>query len=109
MSSKIKVQRICQYCKQEFTARKTTTKCCSEKCSKAAYKARKRTEKIERSNNETTRIKSQPLEQLKAKEFLNVREVAQLLNCSVRSAYYCIETGVQLYRGYRKPKGYATG
>ena len=93
MSSKIEVQRICQHCSREFTARTTVTKYCSDKCSKAAYKARKRAEKINQSNTETTRIKSQPIEQLKAKEFLTVREVAQLLNCSIRSAYYYIESG----------------
>ena len=93
MSSNIKVKRICQHCSREFTARTTVTKYCSDKCSKAAYKARKRAEKVKQSNAETTRIKSQPIEQLKAKEFLTIREVAQLLNCSVRSAYYYIENG----------------
>ena len=87
MSSKIEVQRICQYCEREFTARTTATKCCSDKCRKAAYKARKRAEKVKQSNTETTRIKSQPIEQLTVKEFLTVPEVAKLFNCSVRSAY----------------------
>lgn len=93
MSSNIKVQRICQHCGEEFTARTTVTKYCSDVCAKRAYKARKRVEKVERSNKETTRIKQLPIEMLKAKEFLTVREVAQLLNCSVRSAYYYIESG----------------
>lgn len=93
MNSKIEVQRICQYCEQEFTARTTVTKYCSHKCSQRAYKARKRAEKVKQSNAETTRIKNQPIEELKAKEFLTVREVARLLNCSVRSAYYYIESG----------------
>ncbi len=93
MSSKIEVQRICQYCEQEFTARTTVTKYCSHKCSQRSYKSRKRTEKVIKSNTETTLIKQQPIEQLKAKEFLTVREVAQLLNCSIRSAYYYIESG----------------
>ena len=93
MSSKIEVQRICEYCKKEFTARTTVTRYCSHKCSQRAYKARKRAEKVKQSNTETTRIKNQPFEQLKAKEFLTVREVAQLLNCSVRSAYYYMKSG----------------
>ncbi|MFC3881266.1 helix-turn-helix transcriptional regulator [Algoriphagus namhaensis] len=93
MSSNIEVQRICQYCEKEFTARTTVTKHCSDKCSKAAYKARKRNEKIKQSNAETTRTKTKHIEKLKTKEFLNVREVAQLLNCSIRSAYYFIESG----------------
>ncbi|MCA6434974.1 MAG: helix-turn-helix domain-containing protein [Bacteroidetes bacterium] len=93
MSSNIKIQRICQYCGNEFTARTTVTQYCSDTCSKRAYKARLKAAKIESSNKETQRIKSQPIEELKAKEFLTVREVARLLNCSVRSAYYYIESG----------------
>ncbi|KXK40904.1 MAG: helix-turn-helix domain-containing protein [Saprospiraceae bacterium] len=93
MSSNIKVQRICQHCGNEFTARTTVTQYCSDTCSKRAYKARLRAAKIEGSNKETQRIKNHPIEELKVKEFLTVREVARLLNCSVRSAYYYIENG----------------
>ena len=93
MSSNIQVQRICQHCGEEFTARTTVTQYCSDTCSKRAYKARLKVSKIEASNKQTQRIKNQPIEELKAKEFLTVREVARLLNCSVRSAYYYIESG----------------
>ncbi|MCF8465128.1 MAG: helix-turn-helix domain-containing protein [Flavobacteriales bacterium] len=93
MSTNIRVQRICQHCGNEFTARTTTTMYCSHRCNSAAYKAKQRTAKVERSNKETQRKKNQPVEDLKAKEFLAVREVAQLLNCSVRSVYYYIESG----------------
>ena len=93
MSSNIKIQRICQHCGNEFTARTTVTQYCGDICAKRAYKARVKVSKIESSNKETQRIKSQPIEELKAKEFLTVREVARLLNCSVRSTYYYIESG----------------
>lgn len=93
MSSNIKVQRICQHCGKEFTARTTVTKYCSDTCSKRAYKARKRTEKVETTNKETHRIKTQPIEELKAKEFLSVRDVATLLGCSIRTAYRFIDNG----------------
>ena len=93
MSSNIKVQRICQHCGQEFTARTTITLYCSHRCNSAAYKAKQRAGKVEQSNTETQHIKTQLIEELKAKEFLTVREVARLLNCSVRSAYYYIESG----------------
>lgn len=93
MSSNIEVQRICRHCGNEFTARTTTTLYCSKKCNSAAYKAKQRTGKVEASDRETQRIKTQPIENLKVKEFLTVREVARLLNCSVRSAYYYIESG----------------
>jgi len=93
MSSNIQIQRVCKHCGKEFTARTTVTQYCSDDCAKRAYKARMRAAKVEASNNETKRIKNQPTEELKAKEFLTVREVAALLNCSLRSAYYYIEAG----------------
>ena len=92
MSSNIQVIRICQYCKQEFTARTTVTKCCSDKCSKAAYKARKRADSIDKSNTETIRMRQQSVEQLQAKDYLTVNEVSQLLNCSTKSVYRYIKS-----------------
>lgn len=93
MSSKIEVQRICQQCGKEFTARTTVTRFCSHRCASSAHKQKVRTGKVEQSNKETQQIKSRHIEELKAKEFLTVREVARLLNCSVRSAYYYIDSG----------------
>jgi excisionase family DNA binding protein len=93
MSSNLQVQRICQHCGNEFTARTTVTQYCSLACASKAHKAKKRAERVEASNKETLVIKAKPLEVIKAKEFLTVREVASLLNCSVRSAYHYIESG----------------
>ena len=93
MSSKIEVQRICQHCGNEFTARTTVTRFCSHRCASAAHKQKVRAGKVEQSNKQTQQIKTKPIEELKTKEFLTVREVARLLNCSVRSAYYYIESG----------------
>ncbi len=93
MSSKIAVKRICQHCGNEFIARTTVTQYCGDTCAKKAYKARVMAKKIAASNKETLQIKTQPIEELKAKEFLTVREVSRLLNCSLRSAYYYIERG----------------
>jgi excisionase family DNA binding protein len=94
MSSTIRIQRICQQCGNEFTAKTTVTQTCSAKCRKAAYKSRKRGEKIEQSNRETLRIKVQPLDHLKSKPFLTVQELALLLNCSKRTAYRLINKGI---------------
>jgi excisionase family DNA binding protein len=93
MSSKIEVLRICQQCNKEFTARTTVTRFCSHKCASTAHKLKLRSGKIEESNTKTQQIRNQSIEQLKAKEFLTVREVARLLNCSIRSAYYYIDAG----------------
>jgi hypothetical protein len=70
MSTNIKVQRICQFCGKEFTARTTVTQYCGDNCSKRAYKARQRATKVETSNKETLQIKTKPIEELKVQEFL---------------------------------------
>jgi len=93
MSSNIKVQRVCQHCSKEFTARTTVTKYCGDNCAKRAYKLRQRNSKIETSNKETLQIISKPIEELKAKEFLTVRDVAKLLNLSIRTTYRLIDQG----------------
>ncbi|MDQ3049376.1 MAG: helix-turn-helix domain-containing protein [Bacteroidota bacterium] len=49
--------------------------------------------KVESSNIETFKIKTRPIEELKAKEFLTVRDAASLLNCSIRTVYYYIQSG----------------
>ena len=91
MSSNIQVQRICQYCGGEFTARTTVTQYCGDNCSKRAYKARKKASKIEASNKQTQRIKNQPIEELKAKAFLSIADTCKLIGISRRTVYRMIE------------------
>jgi excisionase family DNA binding protein len=93
MSSNIEVQKICEYCGNEFTARKTTSKTCSDRCVKLYYKQRKRAAKIEETTKTTIQIKNKPIEELKAKEFLTVRDAAKLLSCSRQTVYSLINSG----------------
>lgn len=93
MSSNIRLQRICQHCGKEFTARTTVTKYCSDTCAKRAYKAKERQEKIESSNRQTKRIKEHPIEELKSKEFLTVTQVSKLIGCSRQNVYNLINSG----------------
>ena len=93
MSSNIQVQRICQHCGTEFTALTTVTKYCSHRCGSLANKAKKRAEKVQKSNTETKQIKTKPIEELKAKEFLTVSDVSKLVGCSRQNVYKLINTG----------------
>jgi excisionase family DNA binding protein len=93
MSSNIRLTRICQHCGNEFTAKTTVTQYCSDHCAKRAYKARIKAGKIDKSNSELLSIKQRPIEEVKAKDFLTVPDVAMLLNCSKRTAYYLIKRG----------------
>lgn len=83
-------------CGAEFTAQKTSTLYCSGACSKRAYKARKRDEKVNACNEEAAatrqpaKAKEVPIEE---REFLSVTQVAQLIGCSRQNVYYLINTG----------------
>ena len=87
MSSKIEIQRICEYCGNDFTARTTKTRYCSHTCNGRAYHAGMKSLKVERSNKETQRIISKPFEELKTKPFLSIAEVGKLLGISRRTIY----------------------
>ncbi len=93
MSSKIKISRICKYCKNEFTARTTKTNYCSLKCSSRAFKARARELKIEQSNQETKALKKTNFEVAKARDFISVSQASDLLGISKRTIYRIISRG----------------
>ena len=87
MSSNIRVIKICEYCKQEFIARKTTSQTCSDPCAKRLYKLRQREKTIGRVEVETM-VKRRPeafvteeqVRVIQAKEWLTLTEAALLLN-----------------------------
>ncbi|MBB3124803.1 MULTISPECIES: helix-turn-helix domain-containing protein [Mesoflavibacter] len=93
MSSNIRVSRICENCNKTFVAKTTVTRFCGDKCAKIAYKKRKKNDKIRKSNEETLKVKLEPLEIIQVKDFLTVKETATLLNISERSTYRLIEIG----------------
>jgi excisionase family DNA binding protein len=102
MSSNIQIKRICQYCGKEFTAKTTTTAYCSHRCNSLAYKEKIRADKIKQSNNETSQIrvskdirpvKTKSIAELKEKEFLTVKEVSMIINCSRQNVYKLIKSG----------------
>lgn len=82
MSSNIQIQRICELCKNEFTARTTVTKYCSHSCASMAYKERTRNTKIKVSNIEMTHTISIPIAKLQAKDFLSIDDACKLLGVS---------------------------
>lgn len=94
MSSNIEIQRVCEFCGKEFTARTTTTRYCSKKCNSAHYKKMQKAKKIANSNAEVQKGKLLPIEDIEKKSILTVRETATLLNLSLRSVYRLIENDI---------------
>ena len=89
MNSKIRIVKICKSCGREFVARTTVTDCCSDPCAKKYYKEKQRNEKIAQASLKTE-IQRKPqafitedrIKAIQAKEFLDLKEAAMLLNVS---------------------------
>ncbi|MBN8672826.1 MAG: excisionase family DNA-binding protein [Chitinophagales bacterium] len=89
MSSNIKILKICEYCRKDFIAKKTTSKTCSDDCAKRLYKMKIRNEKINQATLQTEIIKQakafitvSDLQLIQAKDILTLKEAAILLNIS---------------------------
>jgi excisionase family DNA binding protein len=93
MTSNIRITKKCDFCSREFTAKTVTTQYCGDECSKRAYKARIREEKLLKAKHQAYKDRIAPIAELQVKEFLTVKEAAALISCSVRSLYYYIESG----------------
>lgn len=93
MSSNMRIQKICEYCKVEFTAKTTVTLYCSDNCAKRAYKARKRQEKIANVKSVERQKFENKLAEIKDKQFLSITEVCELLGASRMTIYRQIKSG----------------
>ena len=93
MSSNIRLNRICNFCETEFTAKTTVTKFCSTNCGRKAYKKRKRDEKIDQVKEEVSNKIKEIANEVVDKEIISVKEMSILLTCSVRTAYRLVNNG----------------
>lgn len=93
MSSNIQIEKVCQWCGKNFTARTTQTVYCCKRCSEHAYKDRKRKEKLERCKTEVQRVQS-GLVELSSKDFMTPRQAAQFVGLCYKTFYTYINKGV---------------
>lgn len=92
MSSNIRIEKSCQFCGNNFTAKTTVTQFCSDDCAKKAYKKRKRDQKIEVATQKETETKPHN-PGISLKEFLTIDETCQLINASRWTIYRLIDNG----------------
>jgi excisionase family DNA binding protein len=93
MSSNIKIQKNCEFCGGEFTARTLYTRYCSKSCNKKHYKQLLLEKHLETKTTQET-IKVSPTEILKnsLQEYFEIDEAAQIMRISRRTLYRLIET-----------------
>jgi excisionase family DNA binding protein len=98
MSSKIEIDKNCEYCGKLYIARTLYTRYCSHTCNKKGYKAIKRQERI--NNHEIIASKKKiadvamalpVLAEIKAKDFLSVTETCALVGVSRNTLFRWIK------------------
>lgn len=91
MSSNLRLRSTCEFCGNEFIAKTTKTRYCSHTCNSRDYKKKLRAKKIKTEVNFRTE-KSQ-LESLKYRDYLSVKEAADLIGCSTKTVYRLVKDG----------------
>lgn len=96
MTSKIEVIRICEFCDNEFIAKTTVTRFCSQTCAKKAYKRRQKAKKISDTEKavkvQKDILQGNPiLETVQKKDFLSIKETAILIGLSERTIHRLIK------------------
>ncbi|MCQ2608408.1 MAG: helix-turn-helix domain-containing protein [Bacteroidales bacterium] len=81
--------KVCQFCGKEYYAYKSTTKCCSDSCSKRLYKQNKRTQLLQ---IEERTVKKRLAQDLQQEAFLSISDAARLLHVSRPTMMNIIKT-----------------
>jgi predicted DNA-binding protein (UPF0251 family) len=91
MSSNIRVQKICEYCGEEYTAKTLVTRFCSNVCNRKDYKYLKRQERLNAYNKKQTETNA-PTEILNnmVQEYYELGEAALIMRVSKRTLHRLI-------------------
>lgn len=101
----MKIEKLCEECGNSYIAKTTVTKNCSNKCSRRAYKRRKRNEKLDLANKsiktDHTKLMDARIERaskintskidISGKEYLTVKQTCISLNMSKATVYRLFE------------------
>jgi excisionase family DNA binding protein len=86
MGSNIRIEKVCEYCKQKYEARTIKTRYCSHTCNRKDYKQKERNVKIESVTRPVSPVSikvnmtATDYDTLSKKELLTINEASQLLN-----------------------------
>lgn len=93
MSSNIRIEKVCEYCRKIFIAKTTKTRYCDLKCNSRAYKAIQREAKLQVSSLTMKKEVQEFDASITKKDFLSIDEAAKLLGVSRRTFYRIIDHG----------------
>jgi excisionase family DNA binding protein len=85
----MRIPKTCEFCQEDFVARKTNSKTCSDDCAKRLYKLNQRNKKIQQASEENRNKRSsdgfKPIDDIQAvqlRDILDLQQAATYLNIS---------------------------
>lgn len=90
MSSNIRINKICEFCGNDFIAQTIKTRFCSQKCGSKSYKARKRDMTNDVPEETSEGMRSYDLEVLKKQDFFTVMQCCEIFGISRRTIFRMI-------------------
>jgi excisionase family DNA binding protein len=101
MSSNLRIKKVCQHCKEIFTAKQHNTKFCSDNCAKRNYKLREHKAKLEAIHAENESIL---LQKRKPSQATNVSdESIELIDVTTLAVVTSLSEST-IYRLIRSPE-----
>ena len=94
-TSKIKIEKKCEWCGQVFLAQKATTKFCSKRCAEHAYKEQLRQTRVKITQTAiAVEDEEKKVSPLKDKEYMTPKEVGVLLGVDKLTVYRYLWDGI---------------
>lgn len=100
MASSIRVNKTCEYCKQEFVAKTIHTRYCSHRCNQKGYKRKERIAKVDlavkAAERHDFRLKQQKVDwhRFDGKPYLTLKEAALILNITLVTLRRWVKEGI---------------
>lgn len=93
-ASKIEIKKVCEFCKKEFIAYRTSTRFCSHTCNSRSYKLESRLKQVRDVEVQTKeQLEAIPINESQHKEYLTPKEAARIIGITTRSIYNLIYSG----------------
>ena len=92
MSSNITIQKVCEFCGNQFTAKTLFTRYCSKQCNSRHYKQMAKEEKAKILGAQLNATETSPTRSLTniEQDYFEVNEAAQIMRISTRTLYRLI-------------------
>ncbi|MGL6126651.1 helix-turn-helix domain-containing protein [Chryseobacterium artocarpi] len=99
MSSNIRIEKICIFCKEKFIAKTFSTKYCTHGCNQKDYKKKVKEDKLRKSEEQfqtdvkLKELKVVSIDDIQKKTYLTIKEVCLLINISESTIRKLIKNG----------------